>query len=108
MAEQGLDIRGHCSQPVTEALLQQGDLVLCLETGHVRQLQRAFPDYRHKMFTLRQMVNKRGSVKDPYGRSRRHYVKMVSEVNELIEQGFPQIQAKALANIKKRSEDGAI
>lgn len=106
MAERGLDIRGHCSQPVTETSLQRADLVLCMETSHVRQLQKAFSDHQGKIFTLRQMVNKRGSVKDPYGRSRRHYVKMVTEVNELIEQGFTRIQAEALANNKKRSKDG--
>ncbi len=106
MAERGLDIRTHQSQPVSESLMQQADLVLCLETGHAKTLQRDYPTQQHKIYTLRQMAEMRGSVRDPYGGSQRHYERMVAEVDELIEQSFPRIQALAQANFNRRSEDG--
>lgn len=96
MAEQGLDIGNHRSQPVTERLLQQANLVLCMETGHVKTLKSAFPTVKHKLFTLKQMVGKRGSVRDPYGGTRQDYEEMVAEVNKLIEQGFPRIKQLAM------------
>jgi protein-tyrosine-phosphatase len=105
MAERGLDIRSHRSQPVTEQLMQQADLLLCLETGHAKTLRRDYPAHQHKIYTIRQMVDKRGSVRDPYGGSRRHYERMVAEVDELIEQGFLRIQALAQANFQRRGED---
>jgi protein-tyrosine phosphatase len=105
MAERGLDIRPHRSQSVTEALMQQADLLLCLETGHVKTLRAAYPAHRHKIYTVRQMVDRRGSVRDPYGGSRRQYEWMVSEVDELIERGFPRIQALTLENFQRRGED---
>jgi len=92
MAEQGLDIASHRSQPVIELLLQQADLVLCMETRHVKTLKSTFPTYKNKLFTLKQMVGKRGSVRDPYGKTRQDYERMVAEVGNLIEQGFPRIK----------------
>ncbi len=107
MAERGLDIRSHRSQPVTNRLLQQADLVLCLETGHAQSLRRDYPAHQHKIVTIRQMAGKRGSVRDPYGGSRRQYERMVAEVDELIEQGFPRIRALAQENFQRRGEDGS-
>lgn len=105
MAERGLNIHSHRSQPVTERLMRQADLVLCLETGHAKTLRRDYPAHQHKIYTIRQMVAKRGSVRDPYGGTRHHYERMVAEVDELIEQGFPRIQALAQANFHRRGED---
>lgn len=104
MAEQGLDILSHGSQPVTELLLQRADLVLCMETGHVKTLRSAFPAYKNKLFTLKKMVGKRGSVRDPYGGSRRDYERMVAEVGELIEQGFPRIRQLVEENFQRRAK----
>ncbi|MCB8928511.1 MAG: low molecular weight protein arginine phosphatase [Ardenticatenaceae bacterium] len=106
MEEQGLDIQAHRSQPVTDQRMAQTDLVLCMETEHVRTLQRDYPSHQHKIYTLRQMVEKRGSVRDPYGGSRRQYERMVAEVDELIEQGLPRIRALAQENFQKRGRDG--
>ncbi|GJM41600.1 MAG: hypothetical protein DHS20C20_18820 [Ardenticatenaceae bacterium] len=107
MADRELDIQPHRSQPVTAALMQQADLLLCLETGHAKSLRVAYPAHQHKIYTIRQMVNKRGSVRDPYGGSRRHYERMVAEVDELIERGFPRIQELALENFQRRGKDGS-
>ena len=107
MTERGLDIRSNRSQPVTEPLMQQADLVLCMETTHVKTLRQAYPAQQHKIYTIRQMKGKRGSVRDPYGGSRRQYERMVAEVNELIELGFPRIQAVAQENFQRRDENGS-
>lgn len=106
MEEQGLDIHAHRSQPVTEQLIQQADLVLCMETEHARTLWRVYPSHQHKVYTLRQMVERRGSVRDPYGGSRRQYEHMVAEVDDLLERGLPRIQALVQENFQKRGEDG--
>ena len=106
MAERQLDIQSHRSQPVTPQLMAQADLVLCMETGHVRTLKRAYPEHKDKIFTLRQMVQKRGSVKDPYGGSLRQYERMVAEVEDLIERGLPRIISLAKDNFSRRGKDG--
>ncbi len=103
MAEQGLDIESHRSQPVTELLLQQTDLVLCMETRHVRTLKSTFPIHKNKLFTLNQMIGRWGGVRDPYGGKRREYERMVAKVGRLIEQGFPRIQQLTTLACKSRS-----
>lgn len=106
MEERGLNIQTHRSQPVTAQLMQQADLLLCMETDHARSLRHDYPAHQHKIYTLRQMVDKRGSVRDPYGGSRRQYERMVTEVEDLIEHGLPRIQTAAQENFEKRGEDG--
>ena len=106
LEERGLDIQLHRSQLVTGSLLQQCDLVLCMETTHQKEMQKAFPTQRDKIYTLRQIVGERGSVRDPYGGSRRQYERMVTELELLIEAGFPRIQTLAWENYEKRGEDG--
>lgn len=106
MTNRQLDIQPHRSQPVTASLMAQTDLILCMETGHVRMLKRAYPEHKEKIFTLRQMVQKRGSVKDPYGGSMRQYERMVAEVEDLIDRGLPRIKLLAEVNFRRRGEDG--
>ncbi|MCA9920040.1 MAG: hypothetical protein KC445_18915 [Anaerolineales bacterium] len=108
MEEQGLNIQAHRSQPVTDLLMQQADLLLCMETGHARTLRHDYPTHQHKIYTLRQIVGKRGSVRDPYGGSRRQYERMVAEVDDLLEQGLPYIQAVVQENFRKRGKNGSI
>lgn len=107
MAERGLDIQPHRSQPVTESLMQQADLVLCMETGHARTLRQAYPAHQHKTYTIRQMIKKRGSVRDPYGGARREYERMVAEVDDLVDRGFSRIQTLAQENFQRRGKDGS-
>ncbi|MAT98098.1 MAG: protein tyrosine phosphatase [Anaerolineaceae bacterium] len=107
MAERGLDIRSHRSQPVTDQLMQQADLLLCMETDHAQTLRQDYPVHQHKIYTIRQMAGQRGSVRDPYGGSRRQYERMVAEVDELIEQGFPRIREVAQENFQRRGKDGS-
>ncbi|MCP4417068.1 MAG: low molecular weight protein arginine phosphatase [Chloroflexi bacterium] len=104
MSEQGLDISCHSSLLITELLLQQSDLILCMETRHVKTLRSTFPAFEKKLFTLKQMVDKRGSVRDPYGGSRRDYERMVAEVYKLIEKGFPRIKQLAERNHQSTME----
>lgn len=107
LAEHGMDIQAHRSQPVTGPLLAQCDLVLCMETAHQKELRKAFPAHRDKIYTLRQMVDERGSVRDPYGGSRYEYEHMVAELERLIDAGFPRIHKLAWDNFQKRGEDGS-
>jgi protein-tyrosine phosphatase len=107
LKERGLDIQAHCSQRVNGPLLAQCDLVLCMETTHQKELREAFPAHRARIYTLRQMVDERGSVRDPYGGSRRQYERMVMELELLIDAGFPRIRKLAWENYQKRGEDGS-
>lgn len=102
MAERGLDISNHASRPVDRALVDESDLLLCMETGHAEALRAEFPEQAHKIYLLTEMAGPAYSVSDPYGGTRAEYQRMVAEVTGLIDAGLPRIMELALANEGRR------
>lgn len=102
MAEQELDISNHASQPVDKTLVEDSDLLLCMETGHAEALRAEFPGQAHKIHLLTEMAGPAYSVSDPYGGSRADYRRMVNEVTRLIDAGLPRIVELARANERRR------
>lgn len=47
----------HYSQPVTDKLLNWAHYVLTMTRSHKEQLQRQYPEYKSKYFTLKQFIN---------------------------------------------------
>ena len=91
LAEQGLDISGHQSSPVSPELLDWADLVLCLASGHAEALRAEFPAMAKKIYMLSEMSGQPYSVHDPYGEPRGAYERMVDEVKTLVNKGFERI-----------------
>ena len=91
MAEAGFDLRGHVARTITEAMLTEADLVLCMASGHVEALQAEFPQCRNKIFLLSEMVDRKYSISDPYGGPLASYQHMVKEVTDLIDDGLQKI-----------------
>ena len=86
----GLDIRKHTSQPITEALLQNADLVLVMEQGQKEALQAEFPNHRQKIYLLSEAT--RGipyDIPDPMRGDITDDVAL--EILQLIQTGFDQI-----------------
>lgn len=67
MAEKGLDIAAHRSQPVTADLCEQADLIVAMSPQHLAVLAVAF---HVPMIKLRLMGN---GIPDPFGGTEEHY-----------------------------------
>lgn len=91
MAEKGIDIRDHQAQEVNAALLQEADLLLCMEPGHAEALRAEFPQASHKIYLLSEMDNRRYGIDDPYGGPYEGYKQMLADVEQLIDAGLPRI-----------------
>ena len=87
----GLNIKEHRSRMIDERLLEQADLVLCMEAGHVEALQAEFTSQANKIYLLSEMVEKSYSVPDPYGEPLAMYQKMADELSILIDNGLERI-----------------
>ncbi|MCB9423044.1 MAG: low molecular weight protein arginine phosphatase [Ardenticatenaceae bacterium] len=98
----GLDISSHQSRMIDAALLEQADLVLCMEAGHVEAIQVEFPAYADKVYLLSEMVGEKYSVHDPYGESLTRYQQMASELSMLIDNGLERIIELAKGNANGR------
>ncbi len=98
MTEQGLDITGHQAEMIKLSHMKQADLILCMEAGHKEALQAEFPLYAPKVYLLSEMVGQNYSIRDPYGKSKDSYYRMVSALSRIIDEGLDTIVEKAEAN----------
>jgi protein-tyrosine phosphatase len=102
MAEQGFDISDHQSVMIESKHLKEADLVLCMETGHAEALRVEFPAEADKIFLISEMVGRKYSVSDPYGRSRSAYETMVKDLAGLISEGSDTIVQLAEDQARQR------
>jgi protein-tyrosine-phosphatase len=92
----GLDIREHRSRVVSEALLEEANLILVMESGQKEGLQIEFPASRSKTHLLSEIVTgDTFDVPDParYPRDKTAIPGLIT----LLENGFDQIIARAQA-----------
>ena len=64
MESRGLDLTGHCSRPLDDAVMNVADLVLTMTRGHQAAIQAAWPDMHDRVHTLRRDG---GDITDPVG-----------------------------------------
>jgi protein-tyrosine phosphatase len=91
MAEHGQDLNQHRSRVVTGTLLDEVDLVLCMESGHAEALRAEFPHYAQKIYLLSQMSGRNYSISDPYGGSLDEYRQMVRDISAALDAGLVRI-----------------
>ena len=84
MAERGLCLAAHASQPVTDELLQSVDLVLALADNHKASLLRDFPSLCDKLYTLGEYTGSDASVADPFGGSLEDYRSCAEQIYGLL------------------------
>lgn len=64
----GLDLSQHSSRALTEDLVEEADLILCMTDGHRQVLLRRFPSAAGKVFRLKSYASSLDEdVEDPYG-----------------------------------------
>jgi protein-tyrosine-phosphatase len=91
MNEIGLDLNDHHSQPVTELLIDEFDLVLCMELEQVFFLKKNFPFSKEKIFLLSEMAGNTQEIWDPVGLSMSSYKETAKEMLSIMEDGFSKI-----------------
>ena len=91
MHELGLSLDDHRSQPVTEWLLRDFKLVLCMEWDHKATLSRNYPAFADRIFLLSEMAETDQEVDDPVGLPIRSYQNTVREITRYLNDGYPKI-----------------
>ncbi len=64
MGHRGLDLTGHSSRPLDDAVISVADLVLTMTRGHREAILAAWPEMHDRVFTLRRDG---GDITDPVG-----------------------------------------
>ncbi len=91
LAGRGISLEEHQSQPMTDKLLQQADIVLVMEEEHRRSLFYLDPKHLRKVFLLTEMVGGNDDITDPYGGPLEGYVRTAEKLDGLIATGLPKI-----------------
>lgn len=81
MADMGIDISEHRTQPVTEELLKKSDLVLTMTEGQKRIIE---PTAGDKVYTLKEYGGGSGDISDPYGGDLEEYKETAQEIYDAI------------------------
>lgn len=103
MEERGIDIGDHIAGGVNAEMLQEADLILCMENSHAEALAAEFPkEAGGKIYMLSQLVGKHHDIADPYGSPLEDYQKMADELEQLIDQALPRIKELASDNARAR------
>ena len=91
MRLRGLDLSEHRSQPVTEALLAEFNLILCMQFDHRSTLRRNYPQAAERVFLLSEMSGKEQEIWDPVGYPLGLYQAAADEMLDYLVNGFEKI-----------------
>ena len=81
VAKYGIDLTSHRTQPVTEDLIQQCDIILTMTQAHKQILE---PIAKGKVYTLLEYVGSQGDIQDPYGGDLEEYEKCAQELYDAL------------------------
>ena len=80
--QRGINLSKAHSKHVNEALIAKADLIFVMENRHYQRIYADFPDALNRTFLL----DARGEIDDPYGKSTEAYEKCLNEVTYSIDQ----------------------
>ncbi|OQY95880.1 MAG: hypothetical protein B6D41_05610 [Chloroflexi bacterium UTCFX4] len=103
MQQRGLSLTEHRARTVNASLVQEADLIVVMTRSHRDALAAEFPGIRYKLHLMSELDNLQYDISDPYGRSLQTYEMCASDLNALIEHGYPRI-AQWLAPIAQLSD----
>ena len=89
MAEMGLDLSGHRSQPVTRELIDGADVIYAMTNGHRRDMLALDPGAAARVFLLDPAG---GSIPDPIGMPVEDYVETARVLRDLIARRLKEMQ----------------
>jgi protein-tyrosine-phosphatase len=95
----GIDISMHRAQQVTNVMVHDASIILCMAEPHRRIIRGIFPQWERKILLLKEFglpeVPQHPSVEDPTGRAKRKYEKCFTELEAEITRIFPILQELA-------------
>ena len=89
----GIDLSGHRARSINLGMMSEYDLVLVMERNHKEAIQAAFLKYSHKVYLLSEMVGMSHDILDPIGGSPADYEDTAAELEQLLMDATPRIEA---------------
>ena len=93
MKEQGLDLTDHASQPLTERMLRDADVLFTMTQGHLWSLQAHQGSVANRAMLLRPDGQ---DIADPIGASREMYAACARQIDEALQARLEEMDLKEL------------
>ena len=95
----GIDIAAHRGQQITNVMVRDASIILCMAESHRRIIRGIFPQWERKILLLKEFgmaeSPQHPSVEDPTGRSKKKYEKCFVELEAEIARIFPILRELA-------------
>ncbi|TEU14605.1 MAG: low molecular weight protein arginine phosphatase [Anaerolineales bacterium] len=91
MARRGIDISGHRAHSLTQADVEEADLILVMASEHAEVIETLLPQYKPKIHLLSEMVGRHHDIPDPGGGPLYEYLQCADELEDLIEGSYLRI-----------------
>jgi len=89
----GSDLNSHSSKVVTENLLKDFNLILCMESDHKHFIKRNFPEAADNVFLFSEMIGEVFEIDDPVGGTFEAYELTADKLKEIMRSGFEKIHS---------------
>ena len=90
-ADMGVDIENHRARPVSREMVEEADIVLTMTLSHKAILEKMFPEFKEKIFTLGEYSGENKDVSDPFGGDIDIYKKCFLEIEEMVKKCYDKI-----------------
>jgi len=98
----GINITSHRSQQVTDTMIRDATVVLCMAETHRRIIRGIFPQWESKILLLKEFgqpqLPSNQSVEDPTGRAKRKYEQCFKELESEITRILPILRSMSDEN----------
>ena len=86
MAELGVDIRNHRSQPISTERIREADMIVTMTSAQRFELVQDFPDVGNRVFLIKSFGTSKvpADITDPYGGSIHVYRKTRDEIDRAL------------------------
>ena len=90
-AARGLNLSAHVARRLTREMIEQSDLVLVMEREHLEAIHEEWPGLDGRVHLLSRMAGRAGEVEDPMGMPSERIRVLVTELERILEAGWPRI-----------------
>jgi protein-tyrosine-phosphatase len=91
MRRRSIDLSGHRSHPIDAQMLGAAAVVLVMTRNHQEAIQAEFPEIRHKVYLLSQLIDRSFDIEDPYGGSLDDYELCATDLQNIMTDGYDRL-----------------
>ena len=93
--EYGINISSHRSRQLSQAMVQEADLILTMTREHKRCVEKFCAAAQGKTFTLPEFIGESGDIDDPYGQGLTVYRQCAQQVWAAVEKVVESLERKS-------------